>query len=188
VTNDVAGNARQYWAVSSAGSAPLLAYFPSGGGGDSQFAWFDRAGSRVGLVGEPAVYGSGFDLSANDAYIVVARTEAAGNAAFLIDVVRGTATRASRPRQIGDIVWAPDGRRFAWSSGSGTQVMEQAAFGGAERVVFEHPRLLGIEDWSRDGRYILVMVSEPDGRSALAVPVGGGMPISLANGRHVDGG
>ena len=67
--------------------------------------------------------------------------------------------------------------------------MEQAAFGGAERVVFEHPRLIGIEDWSLDGRHILAMVTGTQisgllGDLLSALSLGGADDLRLQLVRH----
>ena len=160
-----------------AGDGTLV--YVSGGGParDTQFVWRDRSGARMGTAGERAAYTS-FDLSSDEGSILATRAETDGTGLFLIDASRGTATRILTPQAVQDPVWSPDGRRFAWKSG--TRVIEQPIFGGTARVVIDDTAIAGIEDWSPDGKQLLVQRSESLERHVLAVPLTGGTPVSLA--------
>ena len=87
----------------------------------------------------------------------------------------------SSPAENGDVVWAPDGRRFARLVPSRGEIIEQPAFGGQPRSVVKRDDLpnLGLEDWSSDGRYLAITVLGGSRRRAEAQPVDGSKPIVL---------
>ena len=108
------------------------------------------------------------------------------NSAWVLDVARGLATRALS-RAVADLVWAPDVRRFAYRSPAANTIIEQPAFGGPEHIVGDYPGLLGIEDWSRDGRYLAMEVVGGGGRNrGLVAPVDGSKPIVVVEADSVD--
>jgi hypothetical protein len=53
-----------------------------------QFAWFDRVGKRLGVVGEPSEYGN-FRLSPDGRHLAASRAKPGGWDLWLLDVDRG---------------------------------------------------------------------------------------------------
>jgi eukaryotic-like serine/threonine-protein kinase len=176
---------RLFFAVSSGpAAAPTFAYFSGADSADSRFAWFDRNGRQQETVGDPAAYTS-FDLSPSARFVVAARRTESAYSAWVLDVVRGVATRSADITASDDVVWAPDERRFAFVDTATQQIFEQPAFGGTRRLIGRGTtgQILGIEDWSRDGRYLALNVSADQERRGVAQPVDGGKPIVFAQGR-----
>ena len=72
----------------------VLAYYPVGVGPSSQLTWFDRAGKKLAVVGEPGEY-IGFDLSPDEKRAVLERMDPLRGTAdlWLMDLMRGTTSR-----------------------------------------------------------------------------------------------
>ena len=161
----------------TSGPLPALAYFVGETqGSNQQFAWFDRGGKRIADVGDPGPY-VGFDLSADGRFIVATDI----GTTWVIDIARGVPTRIGETGG-GDVVWAPEGRRFARKSPATDEIFEQPAFGGQPRVLAKLTDSQGLEDWSRDGRYLVVGRRQGGERRAVAMPVDGGQPIVMVQG------
>ena len=164
----------------TAGASRTFAYFSSDTQPTSQFAWFDRRGRRIADVGPAAPYPSGFDLSGDARYLVALR--GGERESWIIDLTRGVSTRVDEvAAENGDVIWAPDGRRFARAVPSRGEIVEQPAFGGQPRSLVKRDDLpnLGLEDWSSDGRYLAITVLGGIRRRAEAQPVDGSKPIVL---------
>jgi hypothetical protein len=169
----------RYYGVTP-GSLPTFAYFSRDTQQTSQFAWFERGGRRIADVGPAALYPSGFDLSADAKYLVALR--GGERESWIVDMTRGVPTRVDEPAvEHGDVVWAPDGRRFARVVQSRGEIVEQPAFGGRSSSVVRRDDAanIGLEDWSRDGRYLVITVLGGRLRRAEAQPVDGSKPIVL---------
>jgi serine/threonine protein kinase len=76
----------------------------------------------------------------------------------------------------GDPVWAPDGRRFAHRSATGIAV--RALDDARETVLMRGDNLAFTEDWSRDGRWIVVGMRDAPDQLAL-LPAAGGEPVGV---------
>jgi Tol biopolymer transport system component len=123
--------------------------------------WFDRDGKKLAVVGEPADY-SNPSLSPDDSKLAVCirDPQTATRDIWIFDLLRGGKTRLTfDPADDIDPVWSPDGTRIAFTSdrsgqrniywklpdGSGP---EELVLGGSEAAE-------NVEDWSRDGKYLL---------------------------------
>jgi eukaryotic-like serine/threonine-protein kinase len=110
-----------------------------------------------------------------------------GTQFWLIDVARGTTTRADVGR---NPVWAPvlsqDGQSLTYISREEgrSAVVERPAHGGTGRVVFEYrgEGVLYLSDRTWDGQAVLVGVGERNGRHMQLVPVTGGQPRVIRDG------
>jgi dipeptidyl aminopeptidase/acylaminoacyl peptidase len=172
----------------STSSSGVLAY-RAGGSLLHQLTWLDRSGRHQGVVGEAGDYRN-FDLSLDAQHVVVSGNDvtegtvvtSGGSRAWVFDVSRGVGTRVSPPnRSPGDVVWAPDGRRFAYNIRPSGEIFEQPAFGGPERLLYKGAgQTLGLEDWSHDGRYLAIEVAVDNRRQGLVVPVDGSPPLVVA--------
>jgi Tol biopolymer transport system component len=83
-----------------------------------ELVWFDRNGTRLGVVGPSHRYVD-FSLSPDDRRLAVSRIEASTNTADLgvIDLGSGGFTRlAASPQTEGTPVWSPDGVRVVFRS------------------------------------------------------------------------
>jgi serine/threonine protein kinase/Tol biopolymer transport system component len=131
-----------------------------------QLVWFDRDGKRGATVGEPFT-GSNPFLSRNGRDLLLQRTQSNNTDIWHVDLTRGAFTRLTFEPGIDALpVLSPDGRRVVFSAPRGG-----TPTGGADRTLFEtsldhvgsvatmayrSDRFAQPEDWSADGRYILL--------------------------------
>ena len=152
-----------------------------------QLVWFDRNGTRVAVAGTPAVQ-DGFDADATGNLVAVERLGDDGTQLWIIDAARGLTTRAD----VGsDPVWSPvlsqDGLSLTYIARQEgrTAVVERPTHGGAARVVFEYrgEGVLYLADRTADGKAVLVVIGERNGRNIQLVPTAGGQPSVVGEGR-----
>ena len=141
----------------------------------SLLQWVDRSGKRLGVVGEAAEY-SNPALSLDDTKLAVGIRDPQTKTRdiWIFDLLRGTRTRLTfDPADDLDSVWSPDGRRIAFTSnrlgqrdiyqkpadGSGSEELLLGGKGGGKNV----------EDWSRDGKYLLYNYQPPGPSAQLYV-------------------
>ena len=128
----------------------------------SVLQWIDRSGRKLGVVGEAADY-SNPALSPDDTKLAVGIRDSKTRTRdiWIFDLLRGTKTRlAFDPNDDLDSIWSPDGRRIAFytptarakeniywkpADGSGS---EELLLGGKEAQE-------NMEDWSRDGKFLM---------------------------------
>jgi Tol biopolymer transport system component len=136
----------------------------------SQFFWFDRTGKVPRSVGEPGTYVPAFDLSPDGKRIAVSRVDPATSVPdiWLIDWARGVPQKLTFNLAFSgtDAVWSPDGLQIARNSvrkETFAIVVKNASGVGDETTLLESPHRLGIEDWSKDGRYIAYVLDQGTG-------------------------
>ena len=134
-----------------------------------QFVWHDRAGNRIGAIGEPdealAATERGWQISPDGSVVVASRITSNNLDLWLIDVARGIPRRfVSDPASDTTPLWSPDGARLAFGSsrlhGSVVHDLFVKPIGGADRetVLLESAENKMPLDWSRDGRFIVYHV------------------------------
>jgi len=163
-----------------------------GWAGETQLAWYDRAGRRLAQVGEPHV-DTNPALAPDEKRVAVGRLDPQTNTRdiWLLDLGRGTSTRFTfDPSDDFNPMWSPDGSRIAFTSDrKGVRnLYHKAASGvGRDELLLETGFHKSVEHWSRDGRFILfneVAVSG-SGMDVWALPVGGraaGPPFRVIEG------
>jgi serine/threonine protein kinase/Tol biopolymer transport system component len=162
----------------------VMAYRVGGPAPSRQFVWFDRAGNRLGTAGEPGLFNYNFDLSADAKQVAVARLnpDTSQFDIWVIDWARGVPTRFTFDPALGsygNVVWSPDGSRIAFTSErQGNRDIFVKLTGGTTE---ETPLLATtndewVEDWSKDGRYIIYGASIPNNSGHIyALPTFGDM-------------
>jgi len=137
----------------------------------SQFLWFDRTGKVPRPVGEPGNYGQ-FDLSPDGNRIAVSRFEPATFIPniWLIDLTRGVPQKLTFNLGFsgGDPVWSPNGLQIARDSVKKESfgiVATNASGVGEDTTLLEGRHRVGMEDWSKDGRYIAYVLDEAGTRT-----------------------
>jgi dipeptidyl aminopeptidase/acylaminoacyl peptidase len=151
--------AKGAFSVSSAG---LVAYRSAGGGVRRQLTWFDRSGKVLGTLGAPDENNL-FDpaLSPDGRRVSVERTIEGNTDIWIIDGVRTTRFTFDAGLDTSS-VWSPDGSRIAFQSNRKGRFdfYEKPSNGAAgEEVIVESPENKTLSDWSRDGRFLLGMIS-----------------------------
>jgi Tol biopolymer transport system component len=158
-------------AVSASGQLLYSAANTSG-----QFTWLDRSGKRLRVVGEPGEYAV-FRLSPDGNRIVTERSRRGGKDLWLLDVERGTSSRFTD--DTGDSyfypVWSPSGRTivtFSGLTGHYRVLFKEADRPEGDQLTIEAPAFWYLQDWSRDGRFILYTeVAPATGADIWVLPV-----------------
>jgi Tol biopolymer transport system component len=148
-----------------------------------QLVSVDREGTRLSTIGEPAVYQT-IALSRDDRRLAVARRESSSNS-FNIWTVNLATNAASRltfgSARESDPAWSPDGSRVAYNAqrDGGDTLYAIPSTGGTETALMPPPRTRpALDDWSRDGRFLLYHVTPA--RELWALPLSGsGTPIPV---------
>jgi Tol biopolymer transport system component len=145
----------------------------------SLLQWFDRSGKRLGVVGEAADF-SYPALSPDDRKLAVGIRDPQTKTLdiWIFDLLRGTKTRLTfDPSDDTNPFWSPDGTQIAFSSdrmgqrdiyrkladGSGPEELLLGGKGGPKNV----------EDWSRDGKYLVYNYQLPNKSHLYVLPLAG---------------
>jgi len=148
-----------------------------------QLVWFDRRGTRLGVVGDPDERLTGGDASwamSPDARTVAVVRQVNNNTdLWLIDVARGVPRRFTSDAGSETYpTWSPDGNRLAFGStrlhGSVVHDVFLKSVSGAdsEMPVLESAENKAPVSWSADGRFIAYTVLSPKtGADLWAYPV-----------------
>src|SRR5262249_13636974 len=113
----------------------VIAYQTRSGGVRSELVWTDRAGKKIGVLGDPADYAD-IELSPDGKRVVVSLGDPAKSANrdfWLYDVLRGLRTRLTFDPALNVApIWSPDGTRIVFSSNRrGNMNLYQKASSGA---------------------------------------------------------
>jgi dipeptidyl aminopeptidase/acylaminoacyl peptidase len=131
----------------------------------SQLTWFDRAGKKLGVLGNMADYGN-VELSPDGAQIAVAildDLERGFRDLWMVDAATGRRTAfATSPADENWLIWSRDGRRVIFNSGSNGhldlyQEMSNGA-SAAEPLLVDRDAKWPVS-WSSDGRYVLYVLN-----------------------------
>jgi Tol biopolymer transport system component len=149
--------------------------------------WFDRTGKAVGTAGPPQRYRS--IAVSPDGRLIAAElaSERYGTRdIWLIDTTTQALTRlTSNPATDWRPVFSPDGASIAFASdrAGASTVFRMATNGtGGESLVYRNPSGGAFpRAWSRDGKYLVVGIDNPQGRGSgfVIVPTDGAAPTSL---------
>jgi Tol biopolymer transport system component len=125
----------------------------------TDLTWFDRRGSRVATIGEPAAY-TNPALSPDQQRISVDKSdpEMSLRDIWLLDMRGGALRFTFHPRDDFNSVWSPDGTRIAFSSdrkGIRDIYMKQVNGVGEEELIVSSGRQKSLEGWSPDGKLLL---------------------------------
>ena len=176
-------NGRGSFAVSPSGT---LIYFNTTAGAvgasrarataNWQFGWHDRSGRLLTVAGEPGTYGD-MDLSPDGKLIAVTRQDANAPAAdvWVIDWQRGVATKLTLDAADDmNPVWSPDGARIAFTSfrnGNADIFLKNANGVGPETPLLASAADEFVEDWSKDGRYLVYRLGQGEFDDLYILPL-----------------
>ena len=159
----------------SASDNGVLVY-TSGARQTYQLTWLDRQGKLLGAVAEPGVYTS-MALSPDGRVVAVSRTNPENTPnwdVWLLDIGRETSTRLTYEQVRATFpVWSADGSGIIFASVRGGEVnlyLKLASGAGDERLLLKSPDgAKSATSWSRDGRFLLYTVDNPETKSDLWV-------------------
>src|SRR5262245_38221656 len=179
--------------AASASDAGDLVYV-TGRERNTQLEWFDRSGHRTGVLGMPPGRYTQAVLSPDGRQAAVVRESAPNSSElWLVDIARDVASRLTfGPGYINTAIWAPDGRRIAFSTGIGSTsfVLKSVEGASAETLLFSNNSIKNLDGWSSDGRYITFeQLDEHTGWDLYVLPVDrSGPPRPYLNGPFNEGG
>jgi len=146
--------------IFSVSETGVLAYQAGMGRTNSELTWFDRAGKKLGVLGQPGPY-QDVELSADAKQASVSVPDRVGRTSdiWLFDVARNLRTRFTFDAADELVsVWAPDGSRVAFNSrrkGAVDLYVKAASGAGAEELLLADRFDKVPVSWSPDGKYLL---------------------------------
>ena len=156
--------------------------FRQGRGVDmAELVWFNRSGTLLSTVSEPADY-TNPALSPDEKKLAVGRRDPQSKTRdiWIFDLERGTSSRFTfDPGDDLNPTWSPDGKRIAFSSdrkGHRDIYQKSAASTGQDELLMEATtgNQVAMHDWSGDGKTILFHTTRPDrGGSIWMLPLEG---------------
>jgi Tol biopolymer transport system component/predicted Ser/Thr protein kinase len=129
-----------------------------------QLVWFDRAGTQVGVVGDPIPGVGQVRLSPDGRTVAVTRRVNGNTDVWLVETTRGALRRLTSDAAFDSGArWSPDGKSVAFFSsrfhGEGVNDLFSKMIDGSEpeTAIVESAANKNVLDWSGGGRTILFM-------------------------------
>ena len=174
VASSVASGMVPRWGWFSVSTTGVLTYLE--GNTNIQLVWLDRAGNRLGTLGDPGRYHGPIVLSPDDSRVAVQIQAGDGQYdIWVVDVARGLASRVTTgpPQSMGPI-WSPDGRELIFRGGpdGGDLYRIQLRAGATASSLLGTAAREVPEDWSRDGKTLLYRTTGK-GNAVWALPLDG---------------
>jgi DNA-binding winged helix-turn-helix (wHTH) protein/Tol biopolymer transport system component len=157
---------------------------------DRQFAWFDRTGRQIELVGEPGDY-RGVDLSPDGSRIAVHRHDGKRGDIWVLEP-QGTTTRLTfdATQDNSMPIWSPDGARIVFASrrnGRWGLYLKASNGTGAEELVVESDAVKIPMAWAPDGNSIVYAVGLNGNADQWLLPLSGDRePKPLLDSRYLE--
>ncbi len=168
----------------SASDTGLLAFRTGvAGGAVSDLTWVTREGRVGAVVGDNRPY-TQFRLSPDEKRVVFSQPDARGLGTSLWTIDLGSGVTSQLTVDVpaaNDPVWSPDSETVAFEAAPKglRQIYRQTIGSRSITPIFESPDdPKWLDDWSRDGQFLLFHLPLPNGR-LFSVPVNGGGPATL---------
>jgi Tol biopolymer transport system component len=167
--------------VFSVSQRSILAYQSGASGGSRQLCWVDRAGKRLGTLGEPSDMNN-VVLSPDGKRAMVCLFDASNRTfdLWLYDVARGLRTRFTfeNSRTILPGIWSPDGFAIAFEAfrdGKYGMYRKAADLSGSEELLVTDNHAPNPTGWTPDGKTIVFgnSAGAGAGSSVFGLPLAG---------------
>ena len=124
--------------------------------GGTQLAWFDRTGNGAGVAGQPEASFGYPELSPDGRRVAVQRWVQGNLDVRLMDLNRGGLSRLTFD-PAGDWlpVWSADGTRIAFGRDGVSLYLKPSSGAGSEELLLQGSNPVNLQDWSKDGRFLL---------------------------------
>jgi eukaryotic-like serine/threonine-protein kinase len=182
------------WHMDASASDDGLLVFGSGASGDLQLVWLDRNTKQTTTVANDLPDLQAAVLSPQGDRVAL-QLNAGETDIWVLDLVRGVRTRLTFG-PIGNTypIWSPDGKWIAYASarsGHFSLCRKSSDGSGAEETLLTDTDQPLLDDWSRDGKYLLysrpISLSSGGGRQTWALPLEGERKPSLILARGAAG-
>lgn len=173
VANDIST-----WHMDASASPNGLLVFATGGTGDWQLLWMDRAGKQISPVTGKLTSLRNIRISPQGDRVAM-EMDAGVDDIWVLDIARGIKTRLTfGPVSNAYPVWSPDGRWIAYVSdrnGSSNIFRKPSDGSGAEELLLTSNSQLQVPtDWSQDGKYLMYSQgTSPGDATVWALPLEG---------------
>jgi eukaryotic-like serine/threonine-protein kinase len=171
VVNDAAT-----WHMDASAADSGLLIFGSGGTGDWQLVWFDRASKQVSSVADKLPGLQTFRISPQGDRIALTMDTGTMDI-WVFDIARSVRTRLTfGPIQNEFPVWSPDGKWIAFVSdrnGHSNLIRKPSDGSGAEETLYTGSQLITATDWSRDGKFLIFSLGPVGNADIWALPLEG---------------
>jgi eukaryotic-like serine/threonine-protein kinase len=142
-----------------------------------QLSWFDNAGKPLGPLGEPGNFRTA-RVSPDGRTVLVPKfdPQTTKEDLWLMDAVRATLSRFTfEPHDLYTGVWSPDSKEIVLSAANAALIRRPANGSGHPEELLPTSDIYRVpSDWSRDGRYLIMMVQNlRTGNDIVMLPLQG---------------
>ena len=164
------------WHMDVSASNDGLLIQGSGGSGDTELLWMDRATKQLSTIASNLSNLIMVAVSPQGDRIALDIDNGVSDV-WVLDIARGTRSRLTFGPVINSYPqWSPDGKWIVYGSGRNGKFQlfrKPSDGGGAEEELLSDDQFIAARDWSHDGKYIFYERGEPGTQEIWALPIEG---------------